>query len=341
MINFRFHIISLTAVFLSFAVGLVLGTNFLADASKNYLEQRIDDFEDRLNDERATNEALQEQLDSLEREDEQLDDEVGERLFTGQLTADPVLVVAPRGLQNEGGPVERVLAALEQADADTVGVWWFTDRLVLDDDDETADLAAALDDGGTDEDDPDALREALAERLAGILAAATDTDASATTDPGPDLLAAQEEPGLLTRLRDEGFLDYQAPEDSEDDLVHLPSSGLRVVIVTSEAADLTSSQMVGPLLAELAADAPVPVVVAEVPVVADDDPATEDVEPLVARLRDDDEMRERVSTVDHFDRVSGRIATILALDDAAPGGPVVGHYGLRDDADRLLPAPAE
>ena len=334
MINFRFHIISLTAVFISFAVGLVLGTNFLADASENYLEQQLDNLEDRLNDERATIEDLQGQLGSYETEDEQLDEEVGERLFTGQLTADPVLVIAPRGLQGEDGPVERVVAALEQADADTVGVWWFTDRLVLDDDDETSELAAVLDAG-----DPDAgaLRETLATRLAEVLAAATDTGAD---EPGPGL-AAQTEPDLLVRLREAGFLDYQTMEDSEDDIVHLPSSGLRVVVVTSEAADLTSEQLLGPVLADLAADAPVPVVVTEMPVVPDDDPATEEAEPLVSRIRDDDDLSERISTVDDLDRVSGRIATVLALDDAAPSGPIVGHYGLRDDADRLLPAPPE
>lgn len=333
MINFRFHLISLTAVFLSFAVGLVLGTNFLADASKNYLEQRIDDFEDRLNDERATNEELRGQIDSFESEDEQLDDQVGERLFTGQLTGDPVLVVAPRGLQGEDGPVERVLSALEQADADTVGVWWFTDRVVLDDDDEVTELAAVLDAG---EPDADALRQTLATRLAEVLAAATDTGAG---DPGPSLSAAQTEPDLLIRLREAGFLDYQTVGDDEGDVVLLPSSGLRVVVVTSEAADLTSEQLVGPVLAELGADAPVPVVVTEMPVVPDDDPATEEVEPLVARIRGEGDMSERISTVDDLDRVSGRIATILALDDAAPSGPIVGHYGLRDDADRLLPAP--
>ena len=334
MINFRFHIISLTAVFLSFAVGLVLGTNFLADASKNYLERQLDNLEDRLNDERATNEDLQGQIDSFDAEDEQLDEEVGERLFTGQLTADPVLVVAPRGLQGEDGPVERVLSALDQADADTVGVWWFTDRLVLDEDDETGELATVLD---AAEPDADALRETLATRLAEVLATATDTGAG---EAGPGLTAAQAEPDLLVRLREADFLDYETVEDG-DDIVQLPSSGLRVVVVTSEAADLTSEQLVGPVLAHLAAEGPVPVVVAEMPVLPDDDPATEEAEPLVARIRGDNDMSERITTVDDLDRVSGRIATVLALDDAAPTGPIVGHYGLRDDADRLLPAPPE
>lgn len=335
MINFRFHLISLTAVFLSFAVGLVLGTNFLADASKNYLEERIDHFEDLLNDERATNGALRDRIDSFENEDEQLDEEVGERLFTGQLTGDPVLVVAPRGVQGESGPVERVLGSLGQADADTVGVWWLTERLVLDDDDEVTELATIL---GESTDDPDALREALAIRLAGVLSGATDTGAG---DPGPGLVAAQGEPELLRPLREAGFVDYQLPEGADGDVVQLPSSGLRVAVVTGHGADLTGDQLFLPMLESLAAEAPVPVVVAETPAVPDDDPETEEPEPLVAMIRDDGDLRDRISTVDDLDRVSGRIATILALDDAAPSSPGIGHYGLRDDADRLLPEPPE
>src|SRR5688500_13789933 len=140
MINFRFHIVSITAVFIAFATGLLLGTNFLADASEDFLERRINDLQQLLGDSNERKDELEAQNSELENAEEQLDEEVGERLFTGQLTADPVLVIAPRGLQGEGGPVERVVSALEQADADAVGVWWLTDRLVLDDDDEVTDL---------------------------------------------------------------------------------------------------------------------------------------------------------------------------------------------------------
>ena len=335
MINFRFHIISLTAVFLSFAVGLVLGTNFLADASKNYLERRIDDFEDLLNDERATNDDLRGEIEGLESEDEQLDEEVGERLFTGQLTADPVLVIASRGLQGESGPVERVLSALDQADADTVGVWWLTDRLQLDDEDEVTELAAVLESGDTD---ADALRTTLGTRLAEVLAAATDTG---TDEAGLGLTAAQTEPDLLVRLREAGFLDYEIVGDSDSDVVQLPSSGLRVAAVTGEGAAVPGDEVLLPMLTSLAADAPVPVVLAETTPVPDDDPETDDVEPLVATIRGDSDLADRITTVDDLERVSGRIATILAIDDAAPTGPIVGHYGLRSDADRLLPAPPE
>ena len=61
---------------------------------------------------------------------------------------------------------------------------------------------------------------------------------------------------------------------------------------------------------------------------------------LVSSVRDDDQLVARLSTVDDLDRVSGRIATVLATVDAVPGSPVVGHYGMGDGADRLLPPAA-
>jgi hypothetical protein len=105
---------------------------------------------------------------------------------------------------------------------------------------------------------------------------------------------------------------------------------------------LTGDQVTLPMLSGLAVDGPVPVVLSETPVVPDDDPKTDDeVDPLVAQIRADGTLGDRISTVDDLDRVSGRIATVLALDDAVPAAPVIGHYGLRPDADRLLPAPPD
>lgn len=334
MINFRFHIISLTAVFLAFAIGLVLGTNFLADASQKYLQRRIDDFADLLNDAKATNEEQAAELDSFQSENKQLDEEVGERLFTGQLSSEPVLVVAPRGVQGDPNPVERVLESLEQADAETAGVWWLTDRLVLDDDDEVAELGTIL---GLADTDPAALRTTLGARLAEVLTASIDGG----DVPGPGLAAAQSEPELLVQLVEAGFVDYQLPDGVDEETVLLPSSGLRVVTVTGQGAVLTGDQVLLPMLSGLTAETPAPVVVAETPINPDDDPETDEVEPLVGQIRADTDLRERISTVDDLDRAAGRIATVLAVADADPGAPTIGHYGLRTDADRLLPAPAE
>lgn len=332
MINFRFHIVSITAIFLAFAIGLVLGTNFLADASKNYLQSQIDNFSDRLTDEKAINSDLRDQISSFENEDEQLDEQVGERLFSGQLEADPVLVIAPRGLTGDPGPVERVTQSLDQADADALGVWWLTERLALDDDDELTDLAAALDVTSTG---ADTLRQDLSTRLADVLAGAIDAPAT-DGDIGNGV-----EPALLTRLHEAGFVDYEMPDGSDEDVVALPPSGLRISVVTGRGAGIPNDQILLPMLRALADEAPIPVVVSETPATADDEDEGEVPEPLVAQIRGDGTLNERITTVDDMDRVSGQVATVLALHDAAPGDPTVGQYGLRNDAQRLLPAPPE
>ena len=64
--------------------------------------------------------------------------------LAGQLLGRPGAGRAPRGV-DEGLGRSGSMPALAQADAEVVGTWWLTDRLVLDDDDEVADLADALD----------------------------------------------------------------------------------------------------------------------------------------------------------------------------------------------------
>src|SRR5512132_4402933 len=107
MINFRYHIVSIIAVFLALGVGLLLGTTFLDDALEDQLRGDLEELE------------------------QDLDEQRGARLFDRQLLVQPVLAVAPRGIDD--GLVERVHTALDQADADVMGTWWLTDRLLLDD----------------------------------------------------------------------------------------------------------------------------------------------------------------------------------------------------------------
>ena len=57
---------------------------------------------------------------------------------------------------------------------------------------------------------------------------------------------------------------------------------------------------------------------------------------LVTMIRQDDRLRELVPTVDQLEHFEGWAAMVLALADV--DGGVVGHYGLGDDASRLLPA---
>jgi hypothetical protein len=66
-----------------------------------------------------------------------------------------------------------------------------------------------------------------------------------------------------------------------------------------------------------------------------DEPTDPEALPLVSRIRGDDALRDRLSTVDHASSFAGVAATILALDHGVDGQ--LGHYGSDDDAQSLLP----
>jgi Copper transport outer membrane protein, MctB len=338
MINFRYHIVSLTAVFLALGVGLLLGTTFLDDAVEDELRDRLDALEADLDRAGERSADLRRQLDAFESEASGLDEQLGARLFDGQLLAQPVLVVAPRGIDD--GLVDRVTGALEQADADVMGTWWLTDRLLLDDDDEVAQLGEALDVGT---DDPEQLRRDLAAQLADVLQRAVDAPRSPAAGAAASGLggqAAPAEPELLARLREAEFVDYDVP-DGDGDVVRLPAAGLRIVVVSGPDASVPLADALVPVLGDLTSDdQPAPVVAVEPSRVPDDQADGDDApaERLVDVIRDHDNLSQYVSTVDDLDLVSGRVATVLALVDARPGTPRIGHYGTEDGAQLLPPA---
>ena len=58
MINFRFHLVSLVAVFLALAVGVVMGYGILGQPTVSGLQNRIDTVEANAEAKRAENEQL-------------------------------------------------------------------------------------------------------------------------------------------------------------------------------------------------------------------------------------------------------------------------------------------
>jgi hypothetical protein len=330
MINFRFHIVSLTAVLLALGIGLVLGTTFLDDALEEALNDQLTGLEASLDRARQRNGDLQSQLDAFRDEADELETQLGERLYPGQLEGDPVLVISTRGVDEEW--VEAVTSSLTQADADLVGTWWLTDRLALDDDAEIEDLSNALE-GSTD--DAERLERSLARQMADVLFGAADAPDEGLAGEA----AAPAEPALLSRLREGGFVQYDLPEEAEGDVVRLPASGLRIVVVDGPGAQVPASQVLEPMLTELTVEGPAPVVAVS-PEELSDDQAEDPPPVLVQIIRDDDTLAERLSTVDDIDRVAGRAATVLATVDATPGNPIIGHYGTGDGANRLLPPAA-
>jgi hypothetical protein len=327
MINFRYHIISITAVFLALGIGLAMGTAFIDKATVDGLERQLDSIEGQNNNLAATNDELRAELET----DGRLFEQAGPQLLAPHLADVPVLIIAARGIDEDA--VDAASAAVGAAGARLGGTLWLTRRLLLDDADERSDLATIL--GlGVDPDDAagaDRLHRSLSARLGALLAAAGAPDPSgdAGTDPTPP-----PEPELLVGLRNEGFVELEAPP-TDPGFAVLPERGVRYVVVSGSGAAVPDELVLLPTLGRLVANDPVPVVAA-VPS-PDDEQSDADAVDLVTAVRENDELRQLVSTVDNLETFAGRVAVVLTLEHAGVGQ--VGHYGVADGAEALVPPP--
>ena len=349
MINLRYHIVSITAVFLALGIGLVFGATFIDRAIVDGVEGNLRAIEEQNDDLRRDNDALQARVAAAAEAEEELREQGLAQLVEGRLEGVPVLVLAVRGVDED--VVRATADAVVAAGAELGGVLWLTERLALDDDGEIADLADTLQLGI---DDPSRLRASFARRVGTALAAAAapvlvpvepvEPDATTTTLP-LDGVEPTAEPPLLTALRAAEFLELDPPQEPPAGFAVVPEAGLRVVVISGPGAVVSDAEVLEPLLDELTEDA-VPQVGGPVVVAAQRGPdegaeATEDFDPAAERvsfvgpLRTTDGLRERLSTVDDLERFTGLLAVVLALEHGAAGQ--YGHHGVGEGAQSLLP----
>ncbi len=347
MVNLRYHIVSITAVFLALAIGIAVGTTVIDKATVDTLKNRLENLEKRIDNTEAENQALRDELDDATQLLGDLGEE-GAQLLDGRLVGVPVVFVAVRGVH--GDSLEAARRAVVDAGAAYGGTLWLTDRLRLDDDSEIADLSAIL--GGSTT-NSGRLRQTLARRLADALMEAASVPEESTEEPAPsgtttvvpdegsaDGSASEngapvEEPAVLADLRDAGFVDYEPADGSSSDVVVL-LPGLRFVFVSGAGAEIADTDFVVPLLGEMAGDGLAPVVAASAATGAtrEDIEATRSV--FVGLVRGDERLRASVSTVDDLESFVGWAAVVLAV--RALGLDERGHFGVGEGADRLLPA---
>jgi hypothetical protein len=356
MVNFRYHIVSITAVFLALAIGLAMGTTVIDKATLSTLKKRLDTIEGERANERKTNAELRDDLAKLRSTTQKLGEQATAQLLGQKLDAVPVMLVATRGVDTDS--LDGLRQSVMDSGAAYAGTLWLTDRLQLDDANEVDDLAGVL---GIASGDADRARRSLSLRLADVLQTAslppittTTTEAgpadgttttagtptSDSTSSTPTTVATPlqgEEPTLLRDLRAKGFLDFDAPPGAQSNVAGLPA-GVRYVVVSGPGAKVDDDKVMLPMLREMAADGSVPAVAAQAGVGEDEREADASRTVFVGPIRDDDTLKSTVSTVDDLEQFAGWAATVLALADY-PAGPV-GHYGIGKGADRLLPAPA-
>lgn len=304
MINFRYHVVSLTAVFLALAIGLVVGTAALNGPV-------ADSLNDSVNALGKDNKNLREQVSHLQEEVNREEDFVTEAaplMLTGKLTGRRVLVVSlPRGRDHVAGVIEmltiagaRVTARIDIEDkftdpANGVELLELADDAVV-----QSGVAANLPANSDGVETSSAL-------LAAVL-----MDRPAVTDA--DLRA------VLTAYRSAGYLTVKDKVSGPADLV--------VVVTDRPYTDREAGQK-NKAVVTLADqfDKAGPIVVAGSGVAGDGN--------AVSGVRGDPTLAKTISTVDNVGTSQGRLVTALAAAEQLGGD--VGHYGIGAGAQFLLP----
>lgn len=342
MINLRYHIVSIVAVFLALGIGLALGSTFVDGFVVSQLERSVDDLQDSRNDART---ALSEQREALisERAD-RATQEVAAIPFIGggRLGDTPVMIIAVDGVDD--GAVRVVQAALLGSDARYEGTLWLTAQLDLTNEENRADLKDAL---GLVGDNETLVRTALEIRLhKALFPDPPDPEAAVLgrtaadiarellgSEDGTLLIAPPTEPGrlasVLTLLRDAAFVRYDNEFAFTGALADVPVHGTRYVLIANADADLAWSEIIVPLFEAVVGNEIDVVIVAIEPA-----PSDLNASPVsfVGFIRDDFEFSRVIATVDNATSFNGILSTLILLDTGE-----IEHLGIGPGSSSVLP----
>lgn len=299
MISFRFHLVSLTAVFLALGLGVLTGTTVLNRGIVAGLESQTDRLAAQLDEARGEVASLRSEIEVWSRfGEETMGDLIGDRLEGTE-----VIMVSQDG--TDATALDQVREVVETAGATVRLEILVRERMALEND---GDLEALAETIGVDEDlGPDAVVARAAERLADQLAFGT---------AGTDILEGMASSGFIAREGEpavEG--DRTRPEEAPMVLLTAGGSGRPVV---------PPSIFLVPFAARLADDG--------WEVAASE--ASQSDYPFVEALRDS-EAADRIVTQDNVDQLPGAVSLILAVEDLLEEGEN-GHYGVKSGASTVL-----
>lgn len=308
MVNFRFHLISLVAVFLSLAIGVSLGSGFVGEAITRNLAEEVDSVREQNGIVRNENLELKARLEEAERfalgvrslmiEDALQGEEI---VFVRFDHADTVLSDA-------------AAAAVEDADGRVASTLTVTDKVALRNVEEVDELGRIV---GEDGAEPVDVRTELAKRL-GLFMSQVAALPPASADEGPRFRLTS----LADTLQDAGYLSVEQNDDG--DLV--PPGALFVILGGGSGRPGFNVWRFTVALSGGLMETGGTVAIGE---------RSSSGWNLVRRVREDDQISGSVVTVDHAETTSGQIALVLGLARASRG--ITGHYGSDEGASAPVP----
>jgi hypothetical protein len=317
VISLRYHIVSLVAVFLALALGIVVGSTVLREGTVSVLRATSEQV-------RQNNESYREENLALKQEQARLQDfaaTVLPDLVRGRLKDRHVVLLDTDKV--DGGVRDRVTQVLEAAGAEVdARVTFNAGRLALATTNDREALGRLL--PGANTADPGALRTDLVRRVAERLGA-------------PKALPSQDpdrKNDMLTSLDDGGFLaDLKLAAPVADGSGVFPSPGTSFVVLgPTDGVALPPEAFLIPLADQISLHVAGPVAGVEA-LAAGTTPGTTS---WVTKLREDRLVIRRVSGVDDVDTAYGQLALVGALERGLQN-LAAGQYGFKPGNSGLLP----
>lgn len=311
MISWRYHLISIVAVFLALGLGVLAGTTVLNDNLVKSLKDRTGTLEGYLSDTRKRADELQSQLNTMNA----FADQAMPYVVGSKLANQDVVVVTQDGV--DGRAIAETRKALDMAGARVLTTLTVHPLLAAGTPGAQQDLAALL--GMPQGSTPEELDATAAQTLAERLAKDPRTTLTGQTDP-------------LGQLLSQGFVTASGPGLSDTTLEGIGGRGQMVVTIGGGGAVLSppSSRFLVPFVDELVT---LGVVTGAGESVASDDG-------FITLVREGSaDAGGPLVTVDNVDMAVGSSAMVLGLQGVLFGGPG-GDYGVKPGASRLLPPPA-
>jgi hypothetical protein len=316
VISLRYHIVSLVAVFLALALGIVVGSTVLQEGTVSALRATSQEVRQRSEENRTENLTLKQGIARLQ----SFGVAVLPELVQNRLKGRSVVLVDTDKV--DGGLRDGVRKVLEEAGAQVDGQITFADeRLALGADGDRTAMGRLL---AVDAGAPEVLRGELVRRLASRLA----TPAAIPQDDN------QRASDMLTGLQDADFLaDLKLSRPLATGADPFPRQGsIFVLLGPSAAATATAvapDAFLVPLADQVSARTGGPVAGGEAAAV----PAPSS---WITALRNNRAVSRRVSGIDSVDTVYGQLALVEALQGSLQQLPA-GQYGIKDGASGLLP----
>jgi hypothetical protein len=308
VINFRYHVVSLAAVFLALAIGLVVGTA----AANGPLAENLNDQVNKITDEKQQLRGDLEQSRAELKKNAGFATEVAPMLLGGKLAGRTVLLVKLDGSDDDvDTAADGIASTLATAGAKVTGTVTIKEKFTAaSSNDQLLDLAGSA--------APPSVRGALPNQANGVdtsaalLAAVLVGKAGAPQVEGTRAVLGSYESGGFVRL--DG--DFKTPAEAVVLVAGAPASGKDARERNAAALSIAGRfDLAGCIVvAGLSANG------------------------LVSSVRGDASAARSISTVDNAVTAYGQVAAVMAVVERLGGK--TGHYGIGDGATSLLPKKA-